>query len=48
MIHLTQNQLNKYKLLTIFKKYLSRQDINLKSKNSKLKLIVQLIILIRF
>jgi dTDP-4-dehydrorhamnose reductase len=39
MIHLTpRNQLNKYKLLTIFKKYLSRKDINLKFKNSKLKI----------
>ena len=39
MIHLTpKNQLNKYKLLIIFKKYLSRQDINLRSKNSKLNI----------
>lgn len=37
-IHLTpKNQLDKYKLLSVFKKYLLRDDIYLRSKNSKIK-----------
>ena len=38
-IHLTpNNQINKYRLLNIFKKKLFRKDINIKPKNSNLKI----------
>ena len=39
MIHLSpKDHVNKFELLSIFKKYLLRKDINLKSKNSKMKI----------